>query len=103
MAVIFSAGRDNRFGHPAAGVVARVQAAGAEIFRTDQDGAVTITTDGRSVRVSSMTGRQWRTGLGAHGRGITITAEPLVPSPRSLPSSALRDTPAAPEPSAIPP
>lgn len=103
MAVIFSAGRDNRFGHPAAGVVARVQAAGAEIFRTDQDGAVTITTDGRSVRVSSMTGRQWRTGLGAHGRGITITAEPLVPSPQSLPSSALRDTPAAPEPSAIPP
>jgi competence protein ComEC len=56
-AVIFSAGRDNRFGHPAPAVLSRVHTSGAQIFRTDRDGAITITTDGNVVSVSTMTGR----------------------------------------------
>ena len=39
-AVIFSAGRDNRFGHPAAAVVARYREPRAELFSTAKDGAV---------------------------------------------------------------
>jgi competence protein ComEC len=57
--VVFTAGRDNRFGHPAAAVLARVQASGAQIFRTDQDGAITVTTDGGSVAISTIGGRRW--------------------------------------------
>ena len=45
-AAVFSAGRGNAFGHPAPEVVARYEAVGAEIFRTDQDGAVFFDTDG---------------------------------------------------------
>jgi competence protein ComEC len=56
-AVIFSAGRDNRFGHPAADVLGRVRSSGAQIFRTDQDGAITVRTDGSVVVVSTVTGR----------------------------------------------
>jgi competence protein ComEC len=67
-AVIFSAGRDNRFGHPAAAVLTRVQASRVQIFRTDQDGAITITTDGRSVRLFTMTGRQWADRVGNSDR-----------------------------------
>ena len=52
-AVIFSAGRGNRFGHPAPDVLARTRAAGAQIFRTDQDGAITISTDGQAVAIST--------------------------------------------------
>jgi competence protein ComEC len=55
-AVIFSAGRDNRFGHPAPDVLGRVIASGAEIFRTDEDGAIQIKTDGKVVRITTMTG-----------------------------------------------
>jgi competence protein ComEC len=61
-AVIFSAGRDNRFGHPAAAVIARVRASGAQMFRTDQQGAITISTDGRSATVTSIGGRPWTRG-----------------------------------------
>ncbi len=64
-AVVFTAGRDNRFGHPAAAVLARVQASGAQIFRTDQDGAITVTTDGQSVGISTMGGRRWAHGIPA--------------------------------------
>jgi competence protein ComEC len=56
---LVSAGRGNPFGHPAREVVDRLEKTGAEIFRTDRDGAVIVETDGREVSVRSMTGRTW--------------------------------------------
>lgn len=54
-AVIFSCGRNNRFGHPHPAVVARYRRAGASIFSTAEDGAVFVETDGEQVEV-----RGWR-------------------------------------------
>jgi competence protein ComEC len=48
---IVSAGRANHFGHPVPEVLDRYRAAGAEVFRTDRDGAVTVDTDGDSLSV----------------------------------------------------
>lgn len=56
---IVSAGRGNLFGHPAREVVARLEAAGASIFRTDADGAIVVETDGRTARVLTASGRSW--------------------------------------------
>ncbi|MDX1494776.1 MAG: DNA internalization-related competence protein ComEC/Rec2 [Longimicrobiales bacterium] len=39
---VISVGRGNRYGHPAPGVVARLEAAGARIFRTDVHGGVRL-------------------------------------------------------------
>ena len=54
---VFSAGRANHFGHPAPAVLQRYRDIGAEIFRTDQDGAITLDTDGYSIDVHTFTGR----------------------------------------------
>ena len=54
---VVSAGRGNHFGHPVPEVLQRYRDAGAEIFRTDQDGAVTVDTDGTSLGVHTFTGR----------------------------------------------
>jgi competence protein ComEC len=59
-AVIFSAGRGNRFGHPAPVVTARYREAGALIFRTDEDGAIAVETDGARVEISTWSGRRVR-------------------------------------------
>ncbi len=59
-AVVISCGRDNRYGHPAAQTLQRLAAHNATVFRTDDDGAVTVTTDGTSAVVNTFTGRRAR-------------------------------------------
>jgi competence protein ComEC len=59
---IVSAGRANHFGHPVPEVIRRYQDVGAKVFRTDEDGAVTVDTDGHSVDVHTFLGRQFRIG-----------------------------------------
>jgi competence protein ComEC len=56
---VVSAGRANHFGHPVPEVLERYRAAGAEVFRTDRDGAVTVDTDGETVDVHGYTGRSF--------------------------------------------
>jgi competence protein ComEC len=51
--VIFSVGRYNRFNMPHPDVLNRVQEIGADIYRTDRDGAITIKTDGRKLVVTT--------------------------------------------------
>lgn len=43
---IISVGAHNRYGHPAEETLARLKAYGVNIFRTDQQGTVTVTSDG---------------------------------------------------------
>ena len=55
--VIFSCGRNNRFGHPHPAVVERYRAMGTAIFSTAEDGAVFVETDGEAVEMTGFTGR----------------------------------------------
>ena len=55
---VVSVGRSNNFGHPSSVVLDEYREAGAEIFRTDQDGAITLDTDGHSARISTFAGRK---------------------------------------------
>jgi competence protein ComEC len=55
---VVSAGRNNSFGHPAAEVLDAYRQVGAQIFRTDQDGAITIGTDGYSLEVRTFGGQR---------------------------------------------
>jgi competence protein ComEC len=48
-----SVGRDNSFGHPSPEVVERLKAAGVCVYLTDRDGAITATTDGKTLSVST--------------------------------------------------
>jgi competence protein ComEC len=59
--VIVSCGRGNLFGHPHPAVLARYRATGTRIYRTDEQGAIAIETDGRHVRVTPFVRppRQW--------------------------------------------
>jgi competence protein ComEC len=51
---IISAGYENSFGHPHPDVVRRLQERHVTILRTDDDGLVTVRTDGRNLAFDSM-------------------------------------------------
>lgn len=55
--VVFSCGRENRYGHPAAEVVTRVGQTGALVLRTDRDGAIQLATNGRIILGRTMSGK----------------------------------------------
>jgi competence protein ComEC len=59
-AVVFSAGRGNHFGHPAPIVVSRYRDAHCVILRTNEDGAIVMDTDGRTVEITTWSGRRVR-------------------------------------------
>lgn len=48
--VVISAGRGNRYGHPAPEVLDRLKATGVEIARTDQDGTISLRVKGESAQ-----------------------------------------------------
>jgi competence protein ComEC len=56
--VVISNGRGNPYGHPVPYVLERYRAAGARIFRTDQEGQIDVVTDGQMLKVGTFTGRQ---------------------------------------------
>jgi competence protein ComEC len=62
---LISVGRGNLFGHPSPEVIGRLEAAGAEVFRTDRDGAISVETDGATVWI-----------LTALGRRLTVVSTP---------------------------
>jgi competence protein ComEC len=68
-AVIFSAGRANRFGHPHPLVVERYRTRGAPIFSTQRDGAVIVETDGTKTEI-----RGWHS-----GRGVILFPQSSLP------------------------
>jgi beta-lactamase superfamily II metal-dependent hydrolase len=54
---VVSCGRHNLFGHPNKETLQRLGAVHSAIYRTDEDGAVTIVSDGRHVAVHSYLGQ----------------------------------------------
>ena len=54
--VLISCGRANPYGHPTAAVMARYDAAGAAVLRTDLNGQIEVTTDGVSLSAITFTG-----------------------------------------------
>jgi competence protein ComEC len=51
-AAVISVGR-NRYGHPSPEALGRLRDRKVEVWRTDHDGAVTVTTDGQRMTVRS--------------------------------------------------
>ncbi|HEY1428639.1 MAG TPA: DNA internalization-related competence protein ComEC/Rec2 [Candidatus Tumulicola sp.] len=51
---LISVGRHNLFGHPAPSTLRTLREEGAAIYRTDERGAITVSTDGNAVDVRSL-------------------------------------------------
>lgn len=68
---IISVGEANAYGHPSPEVLERLEASGAQVLRTDRDGAVHVLTDGQRLEVSCFVAC-----LGATTSGSTLAKIP---------------------------
>lgn len=50
---VIQVGQDNYYGHPTQEALSRLDAAGVKVYRTDQQGEITVNTDGRGYRVET--------------------------------------------------
>lgn len=50
---VVSVGEGNDYGHPSADVLARLEALGAKVYRTDELGEIIVTSDGKSLTVTT--------------------------------------------------
>jgi competence protein ComEC len=50
---VISAGQGNRYGFPHRDTLGRLARANATVYRTDQDGAVTVVSDGKAISVET--------------------------------------------------
>ena len=50
---VISVGENNDYGHPSADVLARLEALGTTIYRTDTQGEIIITSDGQTLTVTT--------------------------------------------------
>jgi competence protein ComEC len=50
---LISVGRHNLFGHPAPATIRTLRRFGASVYRTDRDGAITVTSDGAHLSVTA--------------------------------------------------
>jgi competence protein ComEC len=55
---VISVGAVNEYGHPTPEAIGRLQRRRARIYRTDQDGTVTIETDGTHIEVTTANGKR---------------------------------------------
>ncbi|MBK8983174.1 MAG: DNA internalization-related competence protein ComEC/Rec2 [Ignavibacteria bacterium] len=53
-AAVISCGKFNKFSHPSEIVLNRLKKTGAEVFRTDNDGAVILETDGHEINITNI-------------------------------------------------
>ena len=50
--------RSNEYGHPTPEAIGRLERAHARVYRTDQDGTVTLETDGARIQVTTASGKR---------------------------------------------
>ncbi len=82
---VLSVGSHNKYGHPTAAALQRLGAQHATIWRTDQEGTVTVVTDGRHVEVRAR----------ARHLGFDVARSPATISLELPASCALRSRPSS--------
>src|SRR5690606_4521212 len=80
---IYSAGKDNPYGHPHAEVIERLHRRGVKIYGTDLHGTIRVTTDGKSFEITSERMPQdRRSSMPRRGLRAALPARSTLTAPR---------------------
>lgn len=71
---VISCGEGNDYGHPHAEVLNRLRSAGVLVYRTDEQGTITVTSDGKELIWNCQPTESWQ--AGEPGAAPSVTAVP---------------------------
>jgi beta-lactamase superfamily II metal-dependent hydrolase len=88
---VIEVGKDNPYGHPTSATLNRLSDANVKVFRTDLDGTVVFTTDGKTISNNKSTGtlyniilRIGQTKFTVNGNARTLDSPPVIKNSRTL-------------------
>ena len=84
---VISVGKDNDYGHPAAGVMNRLKKAGIPVYRTDESGTIVCVSDGETIRFNVSPGSY------TSGRQSGTSGTSITPTPSPTPGASSKQTP----------
>jgi beta-lactamase superfamily II metal-dependent hydrolase len=88
---VIEVGKDNPYGHPTSETLNRLSDANVKVFRTDLDGTIVFTTDGKTISNNKSTGtlyniilRIGQTKFTVNGNSRTLDSPPIIKNSRTL-------------------
>lgn len=102
---VISAGEDNAYGHPAAEVLNKLREAGVEVFRTDEQGTIVLTSDGKTITWNCSPSESWQAGEAKGSAAVpeqTNTDEAAAGGMAAVPEQSNTDKTAAEGTAAVP-
>jgi len=88
---VIEVGKDNPYGHPTSAALNRLSDANVKVFRTDIDGTVVFTTDGKTISSNKSTGTLYniilqisQTKFTVNGNSRTLDSPPVIKNSRTL-------------------
>jgi beta-lactamase superfamily II metal-dependent hydrolase len=73
---VISCGQDNKYGHPHAETLNKFRQRGIAVYRTDEQGTITATSDGRNITWNTGSSDSWLTGEVTASSTEVTNAEP---------------------------
>jgi len=88
---VIEVGKDNPYGHPTSAALNRLSDANVKVFRTDLDGTIVFTTDGKTISNNKSTGPSYtiilqigQTKFTVNGNSRTLDSPPIIKNSRTL-------------------
>jgi len=88
---VIEVGKDNPYGHPTSATLNRLSDANVKVFRTDLDGTVVFTTDGKTISNNKSTGTLYNiilqignSNFTVNGISNTLDSPPVIKNSRTL-------------------
>jgi len=88
---VIEVGKDNPYGHPTSATLNRLSDANVKVFRTDIDGTVVFTTDGKTISNNKSPGPSYtiilqigQTEFTVNGNSRTLDSPPVIKNSRTL-------------------
>ncbi|MDE7199065.1 MAG: MBL fold metallo-hydrolase [Lachnospiraceae bacterium] len=102
---VISCGEGNSYGHPHAETLNTLRANGVMVYRTDEEGTIIATTDGRSVSFNVPASESWKAGEPTGSSASASAGQPAkaAPAQTTTPAVSGQTEPAAqPQPESAP-